>query len=211
MFDDFDVKEIPASEGKEFVRRYHYSRGSHNGPSGCYGLFRGKELIGVLLFATPNSENVRASVFGPEYVGHVAELHRLVVLDGTPTNTESWFIARALKLYKKKRPHVWAVVSFADSTEGHQGTIYQATNFHYYGKSSSARFYLDGDGRLRHPRQNGRNITMEEARERGWTAVRRQPKHRYCLFLPDDRRHKRTLLLLCRLDFQPYPTNEEKN
>ncbi len=205
MLDNYYVEEIRCEVGKKFVRDHHYSHGSHNGPSGCYGLFDKDILIGVCLFATPCSENVRSSVFGKEYKQHVAELHRLVILDVTPRNTESWFVSRCLKLYKQKRPHIWAVVSFADGTEGHAGTIYQALNFNYYGVSGKARFYRDVDGRLRHPRQNGVNISVAEATSRGWTIAKREGKHRYVIFLPDDKRHLRQLQQMCVLQYSQYP------
>jgi hypothetical protein len=201
---DYLVTRIPASLGKEFVREHHYSHGIHNGPM-CWGLYDQDTLIGVCAFATPNSENVRASIFGPEYVNRVTELHRLVIVDDTPKNTESWFITRAMKALKLEKPHLWAVISFADQTEGHKGTIYQATNALYYGTSNKARFYLDNDGRLRHPRQNGMNITLTEAESRGWKPVQREGKHRYLFLLPDDKRHLRQLRQLLKIETKEYP------
>lgn len=202
---EFDIRVISSKWAKEFVRNHHYARGSHNGPSPCFGLFNNGKLIGVCMFATPGSPTVRRSVFGPKYKDHVTELHRLVILDDTPRNTESWFVARCLKMLKQLKPHIWAVISFADPTEGHVGTIYQALNFKYYGRSGPARFYMDQDGRLRHPRQCGVNISLEEASRRGWVPVAREGKHRYVIFLPNDRKHKRELERLCILKFEPYP------
>ena len=86
---------------KEYIIEHHYSHGCHNGPSPCYGLFEKEKLIGVLMFATPCSENVRSSVFGKEYKDSITELHRLHILDCTPSNTESWFISQCFKKIKK--------------------------------------------------------------------------------------------------------------
>lgn len=150
------------------------------------------------MFATPCSENVRASVYGPSRVNEVKELHRLHIQDVTPKNTESWFISRCLKLLKEDRPDITAVLSFADSTEGHQGIIYQATNAYRLGMTGKATFYLDAEGRLRHPRQNGVNISVQKAKELGWTPVKREGKHRYLWLLGSrtELRHlKRSLLL----------------
>lgn len=200
---DYEVRHIDSTTGKAFIRANHYSGGCHNGPM-CWGLFDGEELIGVCAFATPNSENVVSSVFGPERRREVTELHRFVVLDGTPKNTESYFISRALKGLVECKPKYRAVLSFADETEGHRGTIYQATNALYCGTTSRARFWRDPDGRLRHPRQNGHNVTPEEAADAGWVAEYREAKHRY-LYLtgtPAQRRADRKALLLPAL---PYP------
>lgn len=205
----YEVTTMPSKEGKEFVKTYHYSHGIHNGPT-CYAL---RELptgrvVGVLAIATPCSENVRRSVFGAEHVDRVTELHRLVLLDEVPKNGESFFISGALRLHKRLKPHIWAVLSFADATEGHVGTIYQATNAQYAGSSGRATFYLDADGRLRHPRQNGVNISKEMAAERGWVPVKREGKHRYLFLLPDDRKHKKMIKKMVLLPNLPYPKKE---
>ena len=150
------------------------------------------------MFATPCSENVRSSVFGKEYKNSVTELHRLHILDVTPKNTESWFISKCLKLLKKEKPHIKAVVSFADSTEGHNGVIYQACNFFYYGKTGKSRFYRDENNRLRHPRQSGVNITLKKAKSMGWKPEIRDGKNRYVIFLFKNHKEKKEIYkLLC--------------
>ena len=194
------IMRIGSKEAKEYIREHHYSHGCHNGPSPCYGLFEGLELIGVLMFATPCSENVRASVFGEEHKDWVTELHRLHILDVTPKNTESWFISRCLKMLKKDKPQIKAVLSFSDSTEGHEGTIYKATNAYRIGSTGTATFYMDQGGRLRHPRQNGVNITHEMAKERGWCPVKRGAKNRYLYLLYTSKKERKELINLCKYD-----------
>ena len=174
----------------------------------AWGLYEEDNLVGVCAFATPCSEAVRRSLFGPGHESEVTELHRLHVQDGTPCNTESWFITQSLKGLKEVRPAIRAVISFADGTEGHIGTIYQACNALYAGTTGSSRFWRDAEGRLRHPRQNGHNVTPAEAAERGWTPERRAAKHRYVLFIgtPSERRRARRDILLPSLPY-PTPTN----
>lgn len=196
---DYEVHRITGTCAKAYVRRNHYSRSCHNGPSPCYGLFDGDDLIGACAFATPCSENVRASVFGANYVDRVVELHRLHILDVTPHNTESWFISRCLRRLKQDRPHTWAVLAFSDLTEGHDGTIYRATNAWRVGTTGRARFWRDQRGRLRHPRQCGHNVTADEAKRWGWTAERREAKRRYLWLLADNRRRARVLRRHCLL------------
>lgn len=203
------VRQIPGGVGRDFIKMHHYSRGCHNGPM-CWGLFDKERLIGVCAFATPNSENVRASVFGEENKSRVTELHRLVILDETPTNTESWFIVRAIAGLHEYRPEIWGVLSFADGTEGHLGTIYQATNALYCGTTGRSRFWRDADGRLRHPRQNGHNVTPQEAQERGWQSEMRDAKYRYLFLVGDGPAHRRMLRRMVKLETLPYPKREEK-
>ena len=203
---DYEVRNIPCKQAKEYITKYHYSHGCHNGPSPCYGLFEGDDLIGCLMFATPCSENVRASVFGAEHKGCVTELHRLHILDVTPKNTESWFISRCLKLLKQDKPQIKAVISFSDMTEGHEGTVYKATNFYRVGTTGKTRFYRDADGRLRHPRHCGVNISLEDAEKRGWTPEVRNAKNRYLYILASSKAEKRHLTKICKYDLHQKET-----
>tara|TARA_R100000700_G_C3135651_1_gene119234 strand:- start:158 stop:766 length:609 start_codon:yes stop_codon:yes gene_type:complete len=195
MKDTYSVKHISAKEAKPFVIKHHYSHGAMKSPNPCFGLYDNQELIGVMLIATPCSESIRSFIFGKELKDHVKELHRLVLIDDTPSNTESWFISRCFKLCRVVRPDIWGLVSYADSTEGHNGTIYRASNAIYSGMTSKTTFYYDGV-RLRHPRQCGINITREEAKLRGWKAVRRESKHRFVFILggPAEKRKRKALI-----------------
>ena len=208
---EFFIQKIDTKTAKEYIIKNHYAHGCHNGPSPCYGLFRytgdglfGQDvkLIGVCMFATPCSEAVRASLFGEEYKDNVTELHRLHILDETPNNTESWFVSRCLKLLIEDKPRIWGVISFSDSTEGHEGTIYKATNAFRCGKTGSATFFMDKDGRLHHPRQSGVNVTDEMAKERGWTPVKRDSKNRYIYILGKDKRERKQHLKLFKENFK---------
>jgi hypothetical protein len=210
QFSEYEVSPIPAKVGKEFVIQHHYSHGIHNGPM-CFGLFHQGNLVGVCAFAAPSSENVRASIFGADHKNAVTELHRLVLLDEVPKNAESFFIVRALKELKKQRPYYNAVISFADPTENHLGTIYQATNALYCGRSGAATFFLDENNRLRHPRQNGKNITIAEGIKRGWQPVKRQGKYRYVYLLPENKTQLKQLKKAFLLEVLPYPKGENND
>jgi hypothetical protein len=198
----YNVETISCAAAKKYIIENHYSHGCHNGPKPCFGLYDDVNLIGVMMFATPCSEAVRSSIFGVEYKNHVTELHRLHILDCTPKNTETWFIARCLKYLKNINPEIWAVLSFSDMTEGHSGVIYKAANAYRLGTTGKATFFLDETGRLRHPRQCGINITKEMAEEKKWASVKREAKNRYMWLLPNDKRHKKELIKLCKYDLK---------
>ena len=192
----YQVKRINSETAKEYIIKNHYSHGCSNSPSPCYALYDNGTMIGCLMFATPCSENVRASLFGEKHKDNVIELHRLHILDVTPKNTESWFISRCLKMLLQYNPKIWGVISFSDTTEGHTGTIYKATNFIRCGTTGGAIFYIDENGRLHHPRQNGLNITQEEAIKRGWKPVKREFKNRYIKILGVNKKEKKEHLKL---------------
>jgi len=206
QLDNFTVEKIHKGEAIDFVSEYHYAGGMGNAPIpyGCRHYATG-ELVGVIAFHTPISENVRASVFGAEYVDRVTELHRMAIRPKAPPNTATWFISRALDALKEDRPQTWAVLSYADTTEGHDGTVYQAASADYTGMSGKETFYRDADGRLRAPRQNGDRVDTEEAKRRGWKPEMRDAKHRYVFYTPDPYQSKDDLRELSKLEPQEYP------
>lgn len=199
---NYKVEKISCETAKQYIIKNHYSKGCHNAPSPCYGLYDNNNLIGVLMFATPCSENVRTSIFGEKYKDNVIELHRLHILDVTPRNTESWFISQCVKHILIDRPQTWAIISFSDTTVGHEGTIYKASNFFRCGKTGETYFYLDENGRLHHPRQNGINITLEEAERRHWKQVKRDVKNRYILIIGINKKEKKEHLKLFKSYFK---------
>lgn len=208
----YTVRLIPSGEARDYVRARHYSRSSHARPWPCFGLFEGKKMVGVCLFATPCSEAVRASIFGPHKKSSVIELHRFFIEDGTPRNMESWMVARSLRLLRQTRPETKAVISFSDpsaqhSTTGikHTGTIYRASNALYLGRTTRRRFFVDPEGRLRHPRQCGHNVTLVEAAAMGWVPEWRDGKYRY-LFLLGGRVQKIWLRRSLKVTPLPYWT-----
>lgn len=196
--ENYQVRRITCEMAREYICKNHYAHGCHKAPSPCYGLFEKEKLIGCCMFATPCSENVRASIFGEEYKDNVIELHRFHILDVTPRNTESWFIAQCFRRLIQDRPQTWAVISFSDTTEGHEGTIYKATNFYRCGKTGRKTFYIDSNGRLHHPRQNGHNVSLNEALERGWKPIERETKNRYIMILGRTHKDKKIHELMWR-------------
>jgi len=206
LFDHYSVVRLEAAEARRFICRHHYSGGCHNNPTGWGLIAPSGDLHGVCAFASPVSENVRASVFGAPFVACVTELHRLVVLDaareaGVHT---SWFVAQTLKHLSSLRPGLRAVLSFADPAENHHGGIYRACNFAFAGTTVPERFWRDPSGRLHHPRNNGKNVSARQAAARGWTAEKRPGKARYIFFL-GTQRQRRWARKNCQLELLPYP------
>lgn len=73
------------------------------------------------------------------YGGETWELGRLWVSDSEPCNTESWFIARAVRYVKRFHGEVVALLSYADPSAGHEGMIYRAANWLRDGRTDEER------------------------------------------------------------------------
>jgi len=186
----------PAAVARAFIIPRHYTQGCSRSPVPFATFDERGEMRAVAAFACPGSEAVRAWPFGVEHRDRVTELHRLVAMGADewparPDNLLSWSIPRYFDALLELRPHIRCVVSYADSTEGHIGSVYRATNALYFGTvRNNGKSYRGPDGRLHSPRQCGKNITDEEAAALGWVAERRRAKHRYLWIIGPNRRER---------------------
>lgn len=178
----------------DFIRSNHYSKSISRSSSPVFMLQdkRYRKLIGGIAFHHPSSENVVNSVYGGKYTKSIKELHKLYIIDDTPKNMESYFIAKVMKKMKTVRPDIHTIISYADSTEGHTGAIYKASNFFYCGlQESKSVFYRNPiTNKLIHPRQCGVNISRKEAISNGWLIEKRRGKHRFVLINAPSRKRK---------------------
>ena len=146
---DFTVELVQRNAVVGFIEKHHYSH-NINGVQSYYhfGLYReGKfglpEMIGAMLYAMPSMPST-AKKYNPINPTKCFELRRLVCIDDTPTNTESYFIGQTFK-WLKQNTDIEVIVSFADEEYGHSGIIYKATNFEYCGTTSpSKKLIVDG-------------------------------------------------------------------
>lgn len=98
------------------------------------GMWRGPFIVGVIVFALPPREMAK------RYEVTVCwELARLYVMDTEPFNSETWFMSRAIKFIRSNHPTVEALVSYADPSAGHSGTIYRAANWQQDGRTDQER------------------------------------------------------------------------
>lgn len=89
--------------------------------------------IGVIVFALPPRETVK------RYASETWELARLWLKDYVPQNAETYFIAKAIRYIRKNHKTVGALVSYADPSVGHAGTIYKAANWIADGRTDQDR------------------------------------------------------------------------
>lgn len=156
----------------------------------AYGLHENGKQIGALTIGQPASRPLCTGLLGEQYADQIKELNRLVVSTELPRNTLSWYVSKTLRDMAGTN---WVIVSFADEGAGHQGYIYQATNWHYLGKSKPRTDkWMPGN---KHPR----HYTDEYV----YLRRLRTPKHKY-VYAPDKK--MRSLLEAVRgSEFKPYP------
>ncbi len=144
------VELCERSEIVGFVEQWHYSH-SMNGlkVSHCFKLLDNYgTLVGAAVFGKLSMANVWKRYAHTEE--DAIELRRLCCVDDTPKNAESFLIGYALR-WLRKNTDIKVCVSYADANQGHQGIIYQASNFKYVGMSSPG-LVIELDGRTYHDR-----------------------------------------------------------
>ena len=191
---NFTVEEVPRKSVVKFIEKHHYSH-NVNGVQSLYhyGLFREgnfgiPKMIGAMMYAHP-SMPATAAKYNPINPDKCLELRRLVCIDDTPKNTESYFIGQSFKLLKRDTD-MEVIVSFADQHYGHAGIIYQASNFDYLGETGGSRILMV-DGVETHSRSlnqldrpYGRELNRRyKAGDENIFWKKTKPKHIYVYYL----------------------------
>ena len=148
---DFTVREVPFNVVAPFIEKWHYSHSAKGqSPKHCFALMHEGDMIGGMIygFFAMRNQWKKYSVYGVDDEFEVIELRRLVCIDETPRNTESYFIGQTIK-WLKKNTNYRIIVSYADPHHGHAGTIYKATNFYHVGMTSPGKI-IDYNGQRYH-------------------------------------------------------------
>ena len=170
----YEVAALDEATARSFVEQHHYS-GSYPATRLRYGLFDGVLLAGVAVLSVPVRQSVLTIPFpGLTPYRESLELGRFVLLDAVPANAESWFLARAFELAATEG--VRGIVSFSDPVArqradgslvfpGHVGTIYQASNAVYLGRSTPRTKLLLPDGTEFSARAVSKILAGDQGRE----------------------------------------------
>ena len=139
--DKYYVKLVERKQIRDFIETYHYSQ-NINGTIAdyCFALYDKytDEMVGAMFYGRMAMAN-QYRKYGER--DEVTELRRLVLIDDTPKNTESFFIGYTLR-WLSKNTNIKTVVSYADPNYGHSGIIYRATNFTHVGMTSPGRVIM---------------------------------------------------------------------
>ena len=191
---DFTVEYINRKALTSFIEKHHYSHNINGIQSyhhfGLYteGNFGLPKMIGAMLYAMPSMPHT-AKKYNPINPDRCMELRRLVCIDDTPKNAESFFIGKTIRWLKQHTDYE-VIVSFADKEHGHTGVIYKASNFEFIGETGAGRVLMV-DGKEYHSRSLSQPIKPYSRRIRArWEAKdpdvffrKRKSKNRYVYYL----------------------------
>ena len=191
MNNEFTVLSVPSNETYEWLLLKHYAKRIPS-ISWAFGLYDSSmTLQGVCTFGTPVSSTLLKGVCGCR-------------------NLASFFISRCVAMLP--RPKI--IVSYADSSKGHHGFVYQATNFIYTGLSTLTYdpVVKGHEGKHHGTAGMGRGMTKDQMKEKYGDDVYWRPrdrKHRYILF-HGDRREKREMRKDLRYVAQDFPKGDNQ-
>jgi hypothetical protein len=197
---DLIVSPIQNYETDSWLLNKHYAKRIPS-ISYAFGLYDEGNLVGVCTFGYPPNYNYNEGkcVF-EDYRCLTLELNRLVVNDGLPKNSLSFFVSRCLK----QLPKPSCIVSYADPNNGHHGYIYQATNWIYTGVSTPKHRYIFEDGS---------EFDIRRGIDKKGTVVDKvllEPTHRY-LYLNGNKRDLRKMISDLKVDRLSYPKGDNTN
>ena len=197
---NYKVKSIKKELCKEWLLYKHYAKRIPS-ISYAFGLFNKSVLEGVCTFGYPPNYNYNNGkcVF-KKYKCLTLELNRLVVNNGLKKNTLSYFVSKCLNMMPKPS----CIVSYADQNQGHNGYIYQATNWIYTGVSTPKHKYIFADGSTFDIR---RGI---DKKGKVVSKILLKPTHRYIYFNGSKTEIKKMKSNL-KMNILPYPKGQNTN
>lgn len=197
--------EIATYKAQKYaIMNFHYSKTMPS--QGCsFSVFNDKgEWCGVISYSKGATNKI-----GYPYglvLGQVVELVR-VALNGKQEST-SKAVSLSIKLLKKLNPLVKLIVSYADTGQGHTGTLYQATNWYYTGVSvaKNPSYIHKTTGRKHH----SRHVSIS-----GYSSGKKCVKLSECRVVPGTDKHKyiyplsKDMVPMCQKLAKPYPKKEQ--
>lgn len=127
-----EVVKVSRSDVDWMIRKHYIGKW----PGVCVlilALKRHGEFLGVIVFALPPKQTNK------RYGAETWELARLWIDDCVPKNAETFLIGRAVRYIKRHHKEVGCLVSYADPSVGHHGTIYKAANWKCDGRTDDER------------------------------------------------------------------------
>jgi hypothetical protein len=205
---NYTIKSIDYQDCKEWFLKKHYA---HRIPpiEFCFGLYDNDILIGVCSYGTPVSSVLREII--PSF--KLYELNRLVINENMPKNTLSFFVSKTLNMM----PNPSVIVSYADTSQNHNGYIYQATNWIYTGLSAKFMDYMVKGMEHLHGASifdlsRGQENRVEWLKQKFGDDLymkERPRKHRYFYFI-GNKKQKKQMMNELPYEIEPYPKGENK-
>jgi len=200
------VIQIQPKETYQWLLEKHYAKRIPQ-IMHAFGLYVDGALKGVVTYGIPASPALCMGICGKEYSDKVLELNRLCLMENNK-NESSFLVSNSIKLLPK--PTI--VVSYADTSQGHVGYVYQATNFLYTGLSANRVDWTIRGMEHKHSKTISDGMTLESIKEKygdDFYYTERSRKHRY-IFFHGSKTDKKIMRKLLKYNIEPYPKGDSQ-
>lgn len=185
-FDDLQLMTPTVERAKRFYAKYHYM-GLTKRRGVILGAYHQQQMVAcATVDVLTRSEIATKQKLEPSQVRELARF--CIHPDYHIKNLASWFLAKVVKMVRVEMPNIKLLVSFADSTVGHDGSIYLAGNWKYDGDTSPSYHYVKGNETLHKKTLFNRAVAVgmkekEYVLANGYVKVLHKPKKRFLLSL----------------------------
>jgi hypothetical protein len=164
-------------EARELVRTFHYARGCSNTFTDLHVLLHksSEKIMGCCFWLPPT--RVAAESVNIHQWKRVVSLSRLVVHPSVPRNAATFMLSRAVKSIDREG-RFCTLVTYADTEQGHTGTIYRAQGWEYIGLGSKTPVYVDDSGK-RVAKKSTVNRTEKQLFDLGVKKIGNFAKHKF--------------------------------
>lgn len=140
IVDQLIINKIDEDQAKMFYETFHYLATVRKGAI-TYGAFLGDDLVACISYTRPIRKQI-----SKKYNDDVFEISRLAIaVDIQCENLASWFISKTMRMVDAS-----TIISYSDTSAGHTGTVYKASNFKMDGIVAPDYHYVSPSGARYH-------------------------------------------------------------
>jgi len=229
-----EVHPIGKEEVMPWIEKHHYLNKwptAVQSPNGdptkhAMGVFHEGQLVGTVVYGISARPQSTREIFQDDQGNPIMqnnqmwELQRLFLdpeAQKTIPNLASQAIARSNEYVRqngktKDGLPVKAIISYADSSVGHEGTVYKATNALYLGEWDATPQYVIRDKAGKVVAKQGKisAANREALKQKGFTLTREKPesgKHKYVYPLGKDQKERDALTSHIAMQLYSYPSD----
>lgn len=178
---------------KYACENWHYSACVPKSKLVKVGVWEEGVFVGCVIFSYGATPQIGSPYGLSQY--QICELTRVAL--NAHTAPTSQVLNRAIRMLRKQSPGLRLIVSFADTEQGHIGTLYQASNWVYAGTTKQGRVGFVIHGKKTHTRTIG--SMKGGVQSLAWVRSNLdpaavvwegRPKHRYLYPLDDEMRRQ---------------------
>jgi hypothetical protein len=182
---DLSISEPSWNEAKKFLSSWHYAQFGKQGKMTIAAMLN-DQIIALAKFSPVSRKEVATSIGSTPK--ETFELDRFCIHPmRQKKNFCSYFLSRASNMFFNRYPQCRSLVAFSDTTFGHDGTIYKASNWKEVSRVKPDYVYVRKDGWVMHKKtlyNQARSVHMLEtvyASKHGWKKVFGKEKIKFVL------------------------------